>query len=90
MYQDLSTCYDWPVKKAIVDLPIKMKGNSNFTSGNSLSSLGAQNKDISAALRTLLADVKLRLRHRLSFENNFHFPSLPVKMLDFNPFTIRS
>ena len=35
--------HDWPVKNAIVDLPIEMKGNSKRTSGNSLSPLGAQN-----------------------------------------------
>ena len=29
--------HDWPAKKAFVDLPIKMKGNSKRTSGNSLS-----------------------------------------------------
>ena len=45
VYQDLSTCHDWPVKKAIVDLPIRMTGNSKCTSGNLLSPLGAQNKD---------------------------------------------
>ena len=45
MYQDLSIRhamqYDWPVEKAIsiVDLPIKMNGNSKHTSGNSLSQL---------------------------------------------------
>ena len=27
MYQDLSRRHDWPVNNAIVDLPIKMKGN---------------------------------------------------------------
>ena len=32
MYQDLSMHYDWPVKKAIVNLPVKMKGNSRHTS----------------------------------------------------------
>ena len=36
VYQDLSTRNDWPVKNAIVDLPIRMKGNSKHTSGNSL------------------------------------------------------
>ena len=36
-YQDLSTRPDWPVKKAIVDLPIKLKGNSKRISGNLLS-----------------------------------------------------
>ena len=49
MYQDLSTRRDWPVKKAIVDLPIRMKGNSKLISGNSLSPLGAQNEDIGTA-----------------------------------------
>ena len=34
------------------------------TSGNSLSPLGAQNKDFGAALQTLLTGVKLRLRRR--------------------------
>ena len=58
--------HDWPAKKAFVDLPIKMKGNSKRTSGNSLSPLGAQNKDIGAASRTLLTEVKLHLRRRLS------------------------
>ena len=31
-YQDMSTRHDWPIKKAIVDLPIRMKGNSNALS----------------------------------------------------------
>ena len=50
---------------AIVDLPIKMKGNSKRTSRNSLSPLGVQDEDISAALQTLLTEVELRLRSRL-------------------------
>ena len=40
MYQDFSTCHDWPVKNAIVDLPIRMKVNSKHRSCNSLSLLG--------------------------------------------------
>ena len=36
MYQDLSTQHDWPVKKAIVNLPIRLKGNSKRISGNCL------------------------------------------------------
>ena len=28
-YQDLSKRHDWPVKKAIVNLPIRSKGNQN-------------------------------------------------------------
>jgi len=45
VYQDLSTRHDWPVKKAIVNLPIRLKGNSKRISGNSLIPLGALNKD---------------------------------------------
>ena len=48
MYQDSSTCHDWPVKNVMVDLPIKMKGNSKRSSYNPLSSLGVQNKDLVA------------------------------------------
>ena len=32
VFRDLSTRHDWPVKKAIVDLPVKMNGNSKSTS----------------------------------------------------------
>jgi len=49
VYQDLSTCHDWPVRKVIVDLPIRMKGNSKSTSVNSSSPLGAHNMYLSAA-----------------------------------------
>ena len=65
VYQDLSTRHDWSVKNPIVDLPIRLKGNTKRTSGFLLSPLGAQNKDIGAASQTLLAEVKLRLRCRL-------------------------
>ena len=44
------------VKKAIVDLPIRLKGNSKRNSGNSLSPLEAQNKDLGTASQTLLTD----------------------------------
>ena len=64
-YQDVRTRHDWPVKKATVDLPIKMMGNSKRFSGNSLSPLGAHNKDIGSSLQTLLTEVKLPLRRRL-------------------------
>ena len=65
--KSLSRRYDWPVKKShcIVDLPIRMKGNSKCISSNSLSPEGAQNKDFGAALQTLLTEFKLRLRRRL-------------------------
>ena len=30
VYQNLRTRHDWPLKKAIVDLPIRLKGNSTL------------------------------------------------------------
>ena len=60
-YQDLSTCHNEFVKKAIADFPTKMKGNSKRTSGYLLSPLWAKNKDIGTASQTLLTKVKLRL-----------------------------
>ena len=59
----LSTRQDWPVKKAIVDLLIKLKGNSKRSSGISLSLLGPKNKDLGAASHTLrlITGVKLSL-----------------------------
>ena len=65
MYQNLSTRHDWPVKNAMVDLPIKMKENSKRSYGNSLSPLEPQNKDIGAALQTLIIEIELRLQRRL-------------------------
>ena len=50
---------DWPVEQAIVDLPIRLEGNSKRISGNSLNLLWAQNKDIDAASQTLLTAVKV-------------------------------
>ena len=47
--ESLLAGYDWPVKKAIVDLPVRLKGNSKRTSGNSLGPLGAQDKDLGPA-----------------------------------------
>ena len=68
MYSDLSTHHDWYVKKVIVDLAIMLKGNSKRTSGNSLSPLGARNKDNGAASQKLLTGrVRLHLQHRLAF-----------------------
>ena len=53
--------HDWPVKKAIVDWPIRLKGNSKHISGNSFSPLGAQDKDISTS------SYASHLQHRLCF-----------------------
>ena len=59
MYQDLTTHHDWLIKKAIVDLPIRLKGNWKPTSSNLLSLLGAQSKDLSTASQMLLTRVRL-------------------------------
>ena len=45
------------LKRAIVHLLIRLKGNSKCTSGNSLSPLWAQKKNIGAALQMLLTRV---------------------------------
>ena len=57
---DLSRRHDWPVKKAVVDLPIRLKGDLKRTSGNSLSPFGAQNKDLGVAASQTLLDVASR------------------------------
>ena len=61
--------HDWPVKKC---LPVKMKGNSKRTSGNSLCPLDmkAQNKDLGTACQTLLTRVKLHLHCRLEWQKS--------------------
>ena len=41
------------------EMPIRMKGDTKRTSGNSLSPLGAQNKDIGASSQTLLGMVSI-------------------------------
>ena len=60
VYQDLSTCHDWPVKKDLIDLPIRVKENKNALP--IIDSFGAQNKDLSVSLQTLLAKVEVHLQ----------------------------
>ena len=59
VYQDQSRRHDWPVENAIVNFPIRLKGNLKHISGNLLSLLGAQNKYIGAASQALLTGVSL-------------------------------
>ena len=80
MHQDLSTCYDWPVKKAIVNLQIRLKGNSERISGHSLSPLGAENKDIGAASQTSLTGVSLLLQRRLHLAKHGHVGVLKLSL----------
>ena len=58
-------CHDCLVNKAMVNLPIKINGNSKHTSGNLLSPLGAESKDIHTASQMLLTEVYLYLRRRI-------------------------
>ena len=51
VYQNLSTCYDWPVEW---QEPIRVKGNPKHTSGNTFSPLGIQNTEFGATSQTLL------------------------------------
>ena len=67
------------IKKAISDLPIKVRGNSKLTSGNSLSPLEAQNKDIGAALQTLLETFRFKDENDYEYEIWFKVFSRIVK-----------
>ena len=55
------------LKKALFDWPIRLKGNSKCTKGNSLSLLRAQIKDLSPASHKSVAGVMLCLQHRLPY-----------------------
>ena len=57
----LSTSHDWPIKKSMVNLSIRVKGYSKRISGNLLNPLGYKNKDIGPALQTLLSRVRIDL-----------------------------
>ena len=53
-------CHYWPVKNAIFDMPIRLKGNSKCISSNLLSLLGwgeGQNMDVDAVSEMLLTGV---------------------------------
>ena len=55
----------------MIGLPVKMKGNLKCAFRNFLSLLDTQNKDICAALQTILTEVKLCLQHRLEVIRQF-------------------
>ena len=73
MYKDWNTHHDWSVKKAIVDLLVRLKGNIKGISGNLLSSLWGNNA-IGPASQTLIAGVRLHvhLRRRLLVPQTSH------------------
>ena len=64
----------WRTLIGLVDLPIRMKGNSKCISGNSLNPLEAQNKELGVASQTLLTEAELSLRRRLPLVPNYDFP----------------
>ena len=59
VYQELSMHHNWPVNKAIVNLPIRLRGNSKRIPGNSMSQLRAQGWYLGNELQTLLTEVRL-------------------------------
>ena len=77
MYQNLSTRHDWPDKKAVVDLPITLEGNS-LTVIRWVRWGPTLNRRIGAAFQMLLIGVTLRLRRRVhkcekDFSPDFRF-----------------
>ena len=65
VYQDLSTWHDWPVKNAIVDLPIRLKGNLKRISGSPLSLWRTKKQGSRRCCADVTIRVNLRLRRRL-------------------------
>ena len=65
VYQDLSMHHDWPVKKAMVNLPVRLKGNLKCISGNLLSLLGPRTKILVLLPRRYYPGLALCLQHRL-------------------------
>ena len=60
------------LKMPLFDVPTRLKKNLKHTSGNLLGLLGAQKKEIGAALQTLLGRVRL---HCLIFLIEYHLNS---------------
>ena len=63
----------WCTLKGLVDLPIRMKGNSKCILGNSLNLLEAQNKELGVASRTLLTEAELRRLRGLTLGAQIRF-----------------
>ena len=60
VYQDMSTFHDWPVKKDLIDLPIRVKENQNAFP--IIDPFRYLNKDLSISLQTSLAKVEVHLQ----------------------------
>ena len=89
VYQDLSTHHDGPVKKAIVDLPIQMKGNSKRSSGNLLGSFsnddGQGSKNGKKAIGLISKTTTLNMHHTFLY---ISLPSLHNYNMNMPNFTI--
>ena len=81
MYQDFITHHDWLVKKkAIVNLPIRMKGNSKCISGDFIESVGG----LEQGSRHCLADVTSRVnRSKITYETQAGMYALTFSYVNF-------
>ena len=68
---------DWPVKQAIVDLPIRLERNSKRISGNSLNLLWAQNKDHGSVVQRYMFTVQ----RMLIYQNAVFLPGHAVSSI---------
>ena len=69
MFQDLSTCHDRPLKKAVVVLSIRLKENSKHTSSNSLSLLGPSTRILALPRRRYYIVTGVKLHFYSSINN---------------------
>ena len=74
MYQNLSAHHDWPVKKATVNFPIRMKANSKHISGPRGPFLESSG-DFLGPKSNIQIEIK-RIRARVLARNLLHFVSL--------------
>ena len=83
VYQDLSMHYDGLVKKAIVDLLIRMKGNLKHTSGNWLNPSGSQEQGFQLCLAGITNQVFITsvASHAHILRHSPHNHSSPTNVL---------
>ena len=84
VYQDLITFHAWPVKKDLIDLPIRVKENQNALP--IIDSFRAQNNDLSVSLQTSLA----KAVQSTSANHAFYCKEDVRNNTRFNPFSAQS
>ena len=72
VYQDLSTCHAWPVKKAIVNCQSGWREIQNAFPAICWVFLGAQNKDMGTALQTLCLKPGLNFVCDTGYKHSLH------------------